>query len=451
MDYILWFLLTIVVLVFVHEFGHFIAAKMTGMRVDVFSIGFGQRLFGWNKLTGFSWGGLPEDFDGEGNTDYRFCLLPFGGYVKIAGMIDESLDTKFKDSKPVENEFRSKSTPAKLFVILGGVLMNLLLSIFIFTGINYFEGKQVIKSTEIGYVRDGSFAYEAGFRSGDIIEEINGEPVEFWDDIIQKMLIDSHGSTIKAVVQRNGIESELSIKHEDAAEASKESFFLTIGKTKPYVLEVLKDSPAMDAGLKSGDIFIALNEQPVSTSREVTAIISTNKQKPIPAKIQRDKDTLTLSVTPAIEGVIGIGISDFYSGEFEYRTFNLIESFTGSFNNIASYTGLTLTMVKRVIVGDAKLGQTFGGPVKIAQFAADSAGRGITAFLNFIALLSLSLAIINIFPFPVLDGGHFVIILIEGVIRKELPLKLKIAIQNAGMVLLLLLMAIIIYNDIINL
>jgi regulator of sigma E protease len=132
MEYIIYFAITIGILVFVHEFGHFAAAKLTGMRAEVFAIGFGKRLFGWNRLSGFSFGELPKDFDGQGNTDYRLCLLPLGGYVKISGMVDESFDTEFADKEPQPYEFRAKSTWRKIIVITAGVIMNLLLSLIIF-------------------------------------------------------------------------------------------------------------------------------------------------------------------------------------------------------------------------------------------------------------------------------------------------------------------------------
>lgn len=132
MDYIIYFAITIGILVFVHEFGHFAAAKLTGMRADIFAIGFGKRLFGWNKKSRFTFGELPKDFDGQGNTDYRLCLLPLGGYVKIAGMVDESFDTDFADKEPQPYEFRAKSTWKKLIVITAGVIMNLLLALIIF-------------------------------------------------------------------------------------------------------------------------------------------------------------------------------------------------------------------------------------------------------------------------------------------------------------------------------
>ena len=137
MDYILYFILTIAILVFIHELGHFLAAKVCKMRTDVFAIGFGKRLFGWNKINGFTIGDLSKDLDLEGHTDYRISLLPLGGYVKISGMVDESFDTEFANTEPQPYEFRAKPTYQKLFVITAGVMMNLTLTLVIFSGINF--------------------------------------------------------------------------------------------------------------------------------------------------------------------------------------------------------------------------------------------------------------------------------------------------------------------------
>lgn len=162
----------------------------------------------------------------------------------------------------------------------------------------------------------------------------------------------------------------------------------------------------------------------------------------------REKDTVNAVVNPGSEGKIGIYISDVYGGEIDFEEYGLGESLMKSVTNIGGYTALTFKMLGSVIKGDVAFESSFGGPVKIAKFASQSADQGIIPFLLFLAMLSLSLAIINIMPFPVLDGGHFVIILIEGIIRRELPIKLKLAIQNFGFVILLMLMAYIIYTDI---
>lgn len=450
MDYIIYFIITVGILVFVHEFGHFAAAKLCKIRVDAFAIGFGKRICGYNKLTGFSWGDLPKDWDGRGNTDYRLCIFPLGGYVKVAGMVDESLDTKFMESEPQPWEFRSKPTIQKLFVITAGVLMNLLLTIAIFWGINFFQGKQVFKTTTISKVDKGSFAEQAGFESYDKILSVNDINVKDWDDIIENLLVSS-SANVKVTVERNSEQKTLEVPRRLITEGSQKGFFLFPFPTQPIIQDVLKNSPAEDAGIKPGDIFLSLDGIKLKDREQVVEIISSNKQKNIELIYLRGNDTLKTLVNPGIEGKIGIAVTDAYTGEFEYKTYGAIGALTQSISNIGQYTVLTLGMLKNVITGKIAFNQAFGGPVKIAQYAARSADTGISSFLFFLAMLSLSLAIINILPFPALDGGHFIIIAIEGIFRRELPLKVKIAIQNAGFVLLLALMAFIIYSDIISL
>lgn len=451
MIYIIYFIITIGILVFVHEFGHFIAAKICKMRTDVFAIGFGKRLFGWNKVNGFTTGDLPKDFDSKGYTDYRLSLLPLGGYVKISGMIDESFDTEFADKEPQPYEFRAKPTYQKLFVITAGVLMNLFLTIAIFWGINFFHGKQVILTTTIGKVAQGSLASQAGFKSNDKILKINGQKVESWNQIINLLLINNLGKNVTVTVLRDKKIYSFTIPRQKIDEAARNPLFIMYGHTQPIITDVLSSSPAHDAGIKRGDILLRLNNIPLNNGEQTVKIITSNKDKSIPLVILRGKDTVKTAVTPGIEGKIGVTLADAYTGKFKYQKFGFFASFERSFMDIGRYTALTFVMFKDVIVGKVQFGQVFGGPIKIAKFAVQSAHNGIISFLFFLAMLSLSLAIINILPFPVLDGGHFVIISIEGIIRKELPIKFKIAIQNVGFVILLLLMAFIIYSDIISL
>ena len=451
MDYLIYFIVTIAILVFVHEFGHFAAAKISKMRVDIFAIGFGKRLFGFNKLTGFTFGNLPTDFDGQGNTDYRLCLLPFGGYVKIAGMVDESLDTKSLESEPKPYEFRAKSTIAKLFVITAGVAMNLLLTLVIFWGINFFQGKQVFNTTTIHRIESDSKAAAVGFKSGDSIVEINGVFVNNWDDVIENLIAKNLTTDATVTVYRDSTKINLSIPRKFINDSAQEGFFLFPSPSQPVIIEVVKNSPAEDAGLKPRDIILEMNNEVLTDGLMINNIITSNKSAEIPIVLLRDLDTIRTTVKPSMEGKIGISHSVAYTGNITYKTYGFFASITQSFDNAADYTVLTLSMLKNVITGKIEFKQAFGGPVKIAQFAAKSADTGIIAFLYFLAMLSLSLAIINILPFPVLDGGHFVIILIEGLFRKELPLKVKIVIQNTGFAILLLLMAFIIYNDLISL
>ena len=449
MDYILYFAITIGILVFIHEFGHFAAAKLSGMRVDVFAIGFGKRLFGWNKITGFSFGDLPKDLELNGNTDYRVSLLPLGGYVKIAGIIDENYDKDYAETEPQPWEFRSKSTPKKIFVLIAGVLMNLFLTIVIFWGINFFQGRQIIETTKIGTVADTTAVYALGFRTGDKIIAINGEKVSDWESVLDGLL-SSENEITKVEISRGNKDTVLAVASEKIKEIAKRGYFLPIGDTRPIINMVMENSPAEDAGIKDGDILLSINNEPVKSVQDVIRIVSSHKEQTIPVTLVRAADTLTLNVTPNMEGLIGVSLSETYTGKVSYRRYGFFEAFEQSVKNIRDYTVLTYTMLKKVIKGDIAFGSAFGGPVKIAKFAAKSAESGIISFLYFLAALSLSLAIINIIPFPGLDGGHLVIVLIEAVLRRELSIKVKMAIQNIGFVLLLLLTAIIIYNDIIS-
>ncbi|WKZ69893.1 MAG: RIP metalloprotease RseP [Melioribacteraceae bacterium] len=451
MDYIIYFAITIGILVFVHELGHFLAAKMSGMRAEVFAIGYGRRILGYNKITGFTFGPLPKDFDGEGNTDYRISLLPLGGYVKISGMIDESFDTEFAKSEPKDYEFRAKPTYKKLFVISAGVMMNLTLTILILWGINFFQGKQIIDTTDLGYVEENTPAAQAGFETNDKILSINGKTTENWDDIVNNLLIDNIGKDVNVTVLRGGEEVSFKIQKELIAENAQKSFMIPFGHTQPYISEIMKNSPAEAAGIQAGDIFLEMNGMKLNNSHEAIRIISSNPEKEISLVLLRDEDTVTTTVKSGYDGKIGIYITDVYTGPIKFENYGFFGSLFQSFENITQITALTFSMFKNVIVGDVQFDQVFGGPVKIAQFAARSADTGIISFLYFLAMLSLSLAILNFLPFPVLDGGHFVIIIIEGIMRKELPVKIKIAIQNFGFIVLLMLMAFIIYSDIMSL
>jgi regulator of sigma E protease len=451
MDYILYFILTISILVFVHELGHFLAARLCKMRTDVFAIGFGKRLFGWNKINGFTIGDLPADIDMQGHTDYRLSLLPLGGYVKIAGMVDESFDTSFADKKPEPYEFRAKPTYQKLFVISAGVLMNLFLTIAIFSGINYFQGKQIIKTTTVGIVRKDDVAYKAGFRTGDKILSVNENKISDWEAIYSALLLNNSNTDKKVTVFRNDSATvTFTIPTDILQQSSQQGFFLPIGDVKPLISSVVDDSPAHDSGIEPGDIFLSVNNTKVTSSSEVVKIISANPDKTLPLVILRGKDTVTTNVTPSIEGKIGIALRDNYVGPIEYKKYSLPAAVAAGVDDVIQYVVVTFEYMKRVFVGQLEVGQAFGGPIKIAQIAAESADMGVIPYLRFLAALSLSLAILNILPFPVLDGGHFVIILIEGILRREISLKVKIAIQNAGFIILLLLMAFIIYNDILN-
>jgi regulator of sigma E protease len=451
MDYIIYFAITIGILVFIHEFGHFAAAKLSGMRADIFAIGFGKRLLGYNKLTGFTFGDLPKDFDGQGHTDYRLCLLPLGGYVKIAGMVDESFDTDFADKEPQPYEFRSKPVWKKVFVISAGVLMNLLLALAVFWGVNFFQGKQLVATTTVGYVAPKSAADSAGLKINDKILSVNGKKVSSWDAIRNEIFVNTLGEDVSLKVKRNNETATVLIPRSHIPQDdSKEQLFVQNG-TITVIKEVMKKSPAEKAGVKAGDVFLTLDNNEIKSLLQFTSIVKENKNKELKASVLRDKDTLSLAVVPGADGKIGVALGELYTGKIIFHKYGPFESIYYGWMDIVKLTDLTFSMFGKVFSGEIAFGKAFGGPIKIAQYATASADRGFLNFLYFLSVLSLSLAIINIMPFPVLDGGHLVMILIEGIMKKEIPVKVKVAIQNTGFVILLLLMAFIVYNDILNL
>jgi regulator of sigma E protease len=330
-------------------------------------------------------------------------------------------------------------------------MMNLTLTLLIFWGINFFHGKEIAKSTTVASVDKGSLAEEAGFQSFDKIISVNDVKVKDWQEVASGILTDNKSGMVKITVERDGTVQSFNVSSKFIKEKAQNKLFLFPYPTQALVFEVLKNSPAQDAGLKSGDLILSLNSTTIKESIQINDIITANQDKSIPVVLLRDKDTIKTSVKPALDGKIGISHKIAYVGEIEYRTYGFFESIPYAITEAKDFTLIFFRMMKEVFTGKIAFKDAFGGPVKIAQYAASSADSGGVSFLYFLAMLSLNLAIINILPFPVLDGGHFVIILLEGIFKRELPIKIKMIIQNIGFALLLLLMAFIIYNDVISL
>ncbi len=432
---IFYFAITIGVLVLVHEFGHFIAAKLSKMRVEVFSIGFGTRLFG-KKI---------------GETDYRISAFPLGGYVKIAGMVDESLDTIFTSKSYEPYEFRSKPFYQKFFVITAGVIMNMLLAVFLFWGIFMIEGKSFRDVTKVGYVLPNSPAYEAGFKEGDKILSLNGKKINYWDDILKIAFVDDLGKDLNFEVQRGAEKISILIPHQKLSEFSFEE---TIGILPEYtetaVMATEPGRPAEKAGIKPRDVILSANGEKIYTSAQLTSIIKSNAGKEVTLKIKREKDILEKKVNVDPDGRIGVQIANIYNGPVKREKYNPFEALLIGLRETYRISALTVNGIKQLITGKIPVQKGIAGPIRIAKFATQSANLGFTAFLGFMAILSISLAFLNIFPFPGLDGGHLAILIIEGIIRRELSYKVKIAIQQAGIIILIILMIFVLYNDIMH-
>lgn len=377
--------LVIGVIVFVHELGHYMAARSVGVRVERFSVGFPPRLItmtsvpdGWDfKLFFFrkneegkrEWGPVVEKHiikpGKKGSlTEYCFAIVPLGGYVKMAGIIDESMDTKV-EHKPYE--LLNKPRLAQAWVMSAGVIMNILLAFVVYSIISFNQGKPIISDEPvIAQLVEEQPAELAGMKVGDRITNIDGESIETWMEMTE---------IIHAAPNRT-----LNIEYE-----------------------------------RDGEIF----------KKELTAVAQT-------FLFRGDIDTV---------GVIGIGAS------VTYEPINIFQAINGGWQATIGVLSLIGTTLKMLVTGAATL-KDIGGPIFIAQMAGETARAGLEPLFILMAMISVNLAVINILPIPGLDGGHLLVITIEAIIRRPLSIKAKIAIQKVGMFFLLLLMITVIINDI---
>jgi regulator of sigma E protease len=430
---IFYFLVVIGVLVLVHELGHFLAAKFFGMRVDRFSIGFPPRAFG-KKI---------------GDTDYCVSWIPIGGYVKIAGMVDESFDTEFTQEDPKPWEFRSKPIWQRMIVICAGVAMNILLAILIFWGIIYYQGKTIRPVTEVGYVAPESPAAKSGFHAGDRIVSVNGKPATHWEEIENLIYSEALSGNLSIVLNRSGKLITLRMAAPLTSEILEDRLGLYPTGIAALVTSVESGKPADLAGIKPGDIILGLNGETV-TFQSLQEVVRRNSGREVALRWKQGDDTKEARITPTADGKIGIGFSPLYEGPRENIHYSLLAALPQGIQGTWEMSWMSLKGIYQIFVGRVSLTKSVAGPIMIAKLATRSAESGLLDFLAFMALLSMNLAIINLLPFPALDGGHAAFLVFEGTFRREIPTKVKIALQQVGFVLLLVFMAFVLYNDIIR-
>lgn len=453
---VFYFIIVIGAIVSIHEWGHFIAARLCGIRADIFSFGMGKRLFGWHRKTGFTFGELADDFDFGNTTDWRVSLVPMGGYVKVVGMVDESFDTEFAD-KPAEPwEFRSKNAFQKAFVLSAGVMMNMVLAIFIFIVLSFTNGTTVLESTTIGLVKAHSLAEKIGLKAGDKILSVNNKTVTDWNSIFKTLSIDDFGNDKEIQLVRDGKNEIIKASGNDILneiKSHKEDFSYGVA---PYdkrvvLIHLNPNNPGFNAGLKDSDTIISINNVQVHEVKQFMAILTEQKQKQISVKVKRGNEEKEFSVTPNSSGKIGSSINEALNGKVKKVNYSVGESISVGWNQTTDLVNLIFGTFTQIFKGKVKASESLAGPIMIAKESSRSASMGFDSFFRFMAMISISLAIMNILPFPALDGGHLVFVLVEAIIRREVPIKVKMYIQNFGMGILLLLFAYVIIMDIIRL
>ena len=418
------FLFVLGVLVFVHELGHFLAARRIGVRVLTFSLGFGPKLL---KVT-------------RGDTEYCISAIPLGGYVKMAG---ESVEDP-RSGAP--DEFMSKSKWERFQVLIMGPVMNLVLAVVVLAGV-LVQGAEVPAYQDqppvIGFVAPGTPAEKAGMRRGDRILTVAGDAVDTWDRLF--LAIGTRANRDVAITfLRDGRTDSVTVRPQSQTRFDIGDIGVMPIAT-PIIQGVVPSDQADKAGLKAGDVVLAVGGEEMATRAQLIDAISRNGGKATDMLVRRKDQEMHVTVTPeqrGARGMIGISITEltrtFKPGPWEAVTLSVQRNIEGS--------GLIFRTLGGLFVGQTSLKQ-LQGPVAIAQLSGESAQLGWLALFSLMATLSLNLGILNLLPIPMLDGGHILIMGLEGVARRDFSVQVKEKVLLAGFVLILMLMVTVIYND----
>ena len=420
------FVVVLGIIIFVHEFGHLITAKAFGMRVFVFSFGFGKRLLG------FKWG----------ETDCRVSAIPLGGYVKLEG---EPGDHLSEDTAALGDgkDFLSRPRWQRFLVYLAGPAMNALLTITVLSGF-YMVGFAVEGSRYdrpiVGAVDAGSPAEKAGLLPGDEIVSIDGKPLPSWEQA-QYHIILRPETSLGLRVRRGGDEREVAVRSE-ATSAEK------IGSIGVHPLvrvgQVLPGQPAEAAGLRIDDAILSIDGQPLRSFAEIPPIVGGSGGKAMTFRVWREGQAFDLAITPKDSGAgPKIGIAP----KTVLKKFGPVAAVGESLRWTWEMTRQTFDVVGRLVTARISP-KTMMGPLGIAQASGDAARGGAGSLLFLVAVISLQVGILNLFPLAPLDGGHLAILAVEGVARRDLSPTIKGWIMNAGAAVIFLLIGVVLYSDI---
>ncbi|MBP3192425.1 RIP metalloprotease RseP [Natronogracilivirga saccharolytica] len=436
---VLIFVAAIFILVLVHELGHFLAAKLFGMRVERFSIGFPPRLVGVKK----------------GDTDYCISALPLGGYVKISGMVDESMDDSFEASEPKDYEYRSKPVWQRMIVITAGVIFNMLLAYAIFAVITFSHGVNQIPAENIQgmYIPDTSTAADVGFETGDRLVAVNDKEIEYVRRGQFFSMSDITSRSLSFTVERDGEMITIEPPADFLDYLARNPEFLELQNALPSkVGAVAEDTPAEKAGLQEGDEIIAIDGEEIGYWAQMVEKIQAGGEEML-FTVRRNSDTLEKTISPEPERrVIGIAIVDPHQ-YFGYETisFGVFGSIREGVNQAHDTLFGIINGFRQLLTGTISVRENLGGPVAIASVTAEVTERGgALGFWNFTAFLSITLALMNILPIPMLDGGHLMFLIYEAVTRREPSMKVRMALQQIGFILLISLMIFVTFNDILR-
>ena len=421
---LVYFLIVIGILVFVHEFGHFITAKRAGVRVEKFSLGMGPKLFGYKK----------------GDTEYVLSALPLGGYVKMAGENPDEEPTGAAD------EFQAKTVWQRAKIAAAGSLTNILVA-FILMPIVYMVGTYAEGPAKVGFVERDSPAAKAGFMAGDVIVEINGRTISDWTKALSLIAVNPD-TDVTVTLERGAEKKVLTLRPEAATELRIGTAGL-IPDMPAEIGRLRKGLPAEKAGLKVNDKILAVDNVTIYHWNQFSLAVKESNGKALKLRIERAGKRMEITITPVMDsGRYVIGVEPYI--RYVFKKFGFLESIRLGFTKTLETADLTFITLKKLVTFGLSI-KTLGGPVMIAQMSGQAAAAGLSAFIALMATISLSLGMLNLLPIPVLDGGMLLFLAIEAVRKKPLSRRVMEVSQGVGAAVLISLILVVSYNDVMRL
>lgn len=420
------FLIVLSVLVLFHELGHYLAARYFGVEVESFSIGFGPRLLG------FKWKG----------TDFKICLLPMGGYVKMAGQ-------GLFGVPGGPNDIQAKPRWQRFIVYAAGPVFNFILAVALLAGLytfNYERPRYVDEEPVVAYVRDDSPALAAGLRNGDVIRSLGGEPTPTWKHVALASVL-AVGGPAELAFDRGGerLSTEILIP------TGEDGMPVDSGWGAPhqtFLTQVELGKPAHEAGLQSGDRLLSIGGSEVLAVDHAIDLIGNSEGRSLAVMVERAGERLAMDVQPvAVDGYwrFGMHLVGRYAMIQEPRPFP--EALSLSLNENYEFATLIFRGLTLLVTGGLSL-NSLEGPVGIYDHTQQAKEHGLNALIQLMALISINLGVINLAPIPVLDGGNILLLSIEGLLRRDVSVAVKQTITNVGLVFILLLFGLVMYNDV---